>query len=83
MLTINIVSFLIKQSNNTISAFDTTLKNISGYLDFNKEATLKLRINYTHDNLTPQKACKMDSFDIKLEEGIINYINESYAVPHN
>ena len=32
----------VKQSNNTTSAFDTTLKNISGYLDSNKEATLKL-----------------------------------------
>lgn len=52
----------VKQSGSTISAFDTTLKNISGYLKFNKEATLKLRINYTHDNLTPQIVEQVETF---------------------
>lgn len=33
--------------------------------------------------LRNRKGCKMDGFDIKLDEGIINYINESYDAPHN
>ena len=48
----NKVKYPSNDQSGKISAFDTTLGNISGYLGYNPEAILKLRINYTHENLT-------------------------------
>lgn len=55
----------VKYSLPNTSAFDTTLKNISGYLEYNKSAVLKLRINYTHDNLTSKIVEQIEKFFIE------------------
>lgn len=52
----------VKKANGNNSAFDTTLKNIGDYLDYNKKATLKLRINYTHENLTEKIVSQVNEF---------------------
>lgn len=44
----------VKYTAGSHSAFDVTLQNIKGYLEYNEDATLRLRINYTHANLTPK-----------------------------
>lgn len=48
----NKVKYPANDPSGKISAFDTTLGNISGYLEYYPEAFLNLRINYTHENLT-------------------------------
>ncbi len=52
----------VKKAKGNNSAFDTTLKNISGYLEYNKDATLKLRINYTHENLTGEIIDQVETY---------------------
>lgn len=47
-------------SDSDDSAFDTTLQNIKGYLEYNHEATLNLRVNYTHENLTSDIISQID-----------------------
>ena len=58
----NNVKYLANDILKKVSAFDITLQNIAGYLRFNPEASLKLRINYTHDNLTNNIITQISGF---------------------
>lgn len=87
----------VKISSNGESAFDKTLGNIKGYLEYNNNATLKLRINYTHQNLTkkvieqikdlfPTQLRKRVQINLKKvwqEEVDKNYYNKTINVQKN
>jgi radical SAM additional 4Fe4S-binding domain len=56
----------IKFQNGLESAFDRTLENINNILNFNKESSIILRINYTRENLN-EEIVNQVSEHIKLE----------------